>query len=440
MVGRIGINMVNMIFDATVLLNWNNKDASRSGSFFVAKNIYERLSNSPSFRLYLYFDMSNVDAFLANASAFTKPFVNDLKNPVWKFFLFFYKKMWRCHSLFFKHSFFRKPFALGIVISRFVLRRFNKIDQTIVSECQAYFSPLHSVPKHVRRQKHLIFFTMLYDTIPFWNPEDCGEAWTRELKKIVRDVENRDYFICDSYNSFLDFNKINSKISSERTTIALLAADDKFCEGKDENCLDDLMKKYKFPIGKKYVFCLSSVSPRKNFERIIRTFLSFVKTNDISDLFIVVSGSGSAEIVPNLLKKYPEYEKMINAVVFPTGYISDDEKISLYQHAEWFVYTSQYEGFGLPPLEAMKCGCPVITSNNSSLPEVVGDAGVMIDWDSDEQHIDAYKKIYEDPVFRKKMKEMGLKQAKKFSWDKTFSLVEKYVIDKTFLFDIGCSD
>ena len=86
----------------------------------------------------------------------------------------------------------------------------------------------------------------------------------------------------------------------------------------------------------------------------------------------------------------------------------------LYSGAEWFVYTSQYEGFGLPPLEAMACGCPVITSNNSSLPEVVGDAGVMIDWDSDEQHIKAYEKYYFDKKFRDEMAEKGVKEVNSF--------------------------
>ena len=90
----------------------------------------------------------------------------------------------------------------------------------------------------------------------------------------------------------------------------------------------------------------------------------------------------------------------------------------MYSGAEWFVYTSQYEGFGLPPLEAMSCGCPVITYNNSSLPEVVGDAGIMIDWDSDEQHIQAYEKYYYDENYRKEMALKGLERSKLFSWEK----------------------
>ena len=73
----------------------------------------------------------------------------------------------------------------------------------------------------------------------------------------------------------------------------------------------------------------------------------------------------------------------------------------------------------MPPLEAMQCGCPVITSNNSSLPEVVGDAGIMIDWDSDEQHIDAYEKYYFDENLRKENGRRGMERSKKFSWDMT---------------------
>ena len=84
-------------------------------------------------------------------------------------------------------------------------------------------------------------------------------------------------------------------------------------------------------------------------------------------------------------------------------YTDDEDMEVLYSNAEWFVYTSQYEGFGMPPLETMACGTAVITSNNSSLPEVVGDAGIMIDWDSDEQHIKAYEKYYFDLDFRNTM-------------------------------------
>lgn len=111
---------------------------------------------------------------------------------------------------------------------------------------------------------------------------------------------------------------------------------------------------------------------------------------------VFVLGGGSWKAFMSILEQELSLLGKYRNKILTIGYVADQDLAPLYSGAEWFVYTSQYEGFGLPPLEAMACGCPVITSNNSSLPEVVGDAGVMIDWDSDEQHIKAYEKYYFD--------------------------------------------
>ncbi|GHT04647.1 hypothetical protein FACS1894139_07130 [Planctomycetales bacterium] len=92
---------------------------------------------------------------------------------------------------------------------------------------------------------------------------------------------------------------------------------------------------------------------------------------------------------------------------------------ALYSNSLFFVYLSQYEGFGMPPLEAMAAGTPVITSNNSSLPEVVGDAGIMIDYDSEEQCLQAFADLYFHADLREKYIAKGLERAKLFSWEKT---------------------
>lgn len=419
-----------MIFDATILLNRNNKDCLRSGTYFVAKNIYERLRHNPNFNIYLYFDVNDIDCFLANSPAFDDPIVNDFDNLAWKCFFRINKKMWALHKRFFDHSILRKPFALGIVASQKLIKTIKPVDQRIVSKCQVYFSPLCSPPKSIRKRNHLLFFTILHDAIPYFMPEDCGVAWTKELKKIVRCVKKNNFFICVSHNSFLDFNKINPNISSKNTFVVPLAAGDEFHEKKNENDCDKLLKKYGIPKGKKFAFCLSSVSPRKNFNRIIRTFLAFVESDHVDDLVIVVSGAGSKDELLKLKKQQVYKKEWIDEIAYPTDYISDEEKVILYQHAEWFVYTSRYEGFGLPPLEAMQCGCPVITSNNSSLPEVVGDAGIMIDWNSDEQHIEAYKLLYENKQLRETLKKKALRQAENFAWDKTVLLIERAVQSK----------
>ena len=144
--------------------------------------------------------------------------------------------------------------------------------------------------------------------------------------------------------------------------------------------------------------------------------------NKINDLVFVLGGGQwdwFIEKLENEIDNLGEYKnKIIRA-----GYVDDADLAALYSGAQWFVYTSQYEGFGLPPLEAMQCGCPVITSNNSSLPEVVGDAGVMIDWDNDEQHVNAYEQYYFNNDLRRSYAAKGLERAREFSWQKTANLM-----------------
>ncbi len=100
-----------------------------------------------------------------------------------------------------------------------------------------------------------------------------------------------------------------------------------------------------------------------------------------------------------------------------TGYVADEDLAALYSGALAFVYPSFYEGFGLPPLEAMQCGVPVITSNTSSFPEIVKDAGIMVDPTDTDAICSSILEIYRDPSLRKTMSQKSLERASFFSWD-----------------------
>jgi glycosyltransferase involved in cell wall biosynthesis len=110
--------------------------------------------------------------------------------------------------------------------------------------------------------------------------------------------------------------------------------------------------------------------------------------------------------------------KLGDRVIFP-GYVPERDLIALYNAAEAFVYPSFYEGFGIPLIEAMVCGAPVITSNTSSMPEVVGDAGLLIDPNQVEDLQSKLDLILTDSGLRSRMKEAGLKRARAFSWAKS---------------------
>jgi glycosyltransferase involved in cell wall biosynthesis len=100
------------------------------------------------------------------------------------------------------------------------------------------------------------------------------------------------------------------------------------------------------------------------------------------------------------------------------GYVPLDDLIGLYSAASVFVYPSLYEGFGLPILEAMSCGCPVITSNTSAMPEVAGDAALLIDPCSVEAIVGAISRVLDDPAVAAELREKGLARARLFSWER----------------------
>jgi glycosyltransferase involved in cell wall biosynthesis len=170
--------------------------------------------------------------------------------------------------------------------------------------------------------------------------------------------------------------------------------------------------------GSKKILTVSDISVRKNQLRLIKAFESVHKNKSIN--------SAELMIVGHMHKDVPEFESTLRDIrrrnadikITLAGYLSDAEILSLYEEADVFVYPSLYEGFGLPVLEAMACGCPVIASNVSSLPEVVGDAGVLVDPYDVEALTSAVSTVLQDDELKSEMSRKGIAQAKKFSWEK----------------------
>ena len=108
-----------------------------------------------------------------------------------------------------------------------------------------------------------------------------------------------------------------------------------------------------------------------------------------------------------------------------TGYIDEEDKIPIYKLAQFFTFPSLYEGFGMPVLEAMAAGVPVVTSNVSSLPEVAGDAAILVNPLNEDEIFEAYKKILSDKKLQLEMIEKGLEQAKKFEWKESAKVLEQ---------------
>lgn len=170
----------------------------------------------------------------------------------------------------------------------------------------------------------------------------------------------------------------------------------------------------KYGIRSPFVLTVGVIQPRKNLGRLFEGFAQLKKLHDSERKLVVVGKHGWKE---------SGYERKISELgiaddVILTGYVPYAELPAFYSAADLFVYPSLYEGFGLPPLEAMACGTPVITGSQSSLPEVVGEAGVMVDPYDPHNFADAMANVLSAEKLRDEMSARGLKQARKFSWDK----------------------
>lgn len=170
--------------------------------------------------------------------------------------------------------------------------------------------------------------------------------------------------------------------------------------------------------NKPFFLAVSSMNPNKNFSTIIRA-IDYIGTNDVN--FVIAGGAN-----PAVFKKRKD---TLPACVKHVGYISDEELKVLYEHAVCFIYPSFYEGFGLPPLEAMACGCPVIVSRAASLPEVCGDAALYCDPHNFKDIASKMGLILFDINLRKELIIKGLERAKLFTWGqcarKTLTVVEE---------------
>jgi glycosyltransferase involved in cell wall biosynthesis len=168
---------------------------------------------------------------------------------------------------------------------------------------------------------------------------------------------------------------------------------------------DTILNQYDLT-GRKYVLAVSSMSPNKNFFNIVK---ALELLGNVSFPIVIAGG-----VNPRVFAGTFRLPESISHV----GYVNDEELKTLYEHAACFIYPSFYEGFGLPPLEAMVCGCPVIVSQTASLPEVCQEAALYCDPNSPQNIAFQIKRILEDDILRESLKKKGLERAKQFSWGK----------------------
>ena len=298
----------------------------------------------------------------------------------------------------------------------FLLKRFNlfyrSLDRELLERSDIYHSTFFPLPQQMMGGRLQRFIT-IYDMIPVLFPIYFEKATTGLFHDILRSIRPDDWVLAISHSTKHDFCEYTG-FDPSRVFVTPLAASSLFYPCHDSEKIAEIRSRYRIPEGP-YLLSLCTLEPRKNIDHTIRCFIRTVREQRIPDLNLVLVGTKGwdfdrifAEIAtdPGLQRR-----------IIVTGYLPDEDLAPLYSGAMMFVYPSLYEGFGLPPLEAMQCGVPVITSNSSSLPEVVGDAGVIVSPTDSDALCQGFCDLYKNSALREVLAQKSLKQAALFSWE-----------------------
>jgi glycosyltransferase involved in cell wall biosynthesis len=239
---------------------------------------------------------------------------------------------------------------------------------------------------------------------------------------VTRSIQSTNHIITISQNAkkeIVDFYKINPNF----VTVATPATNPTLLYRRS---IDEIEKtKRKYNIQGEYILALSNLEPRKNLGTLVRAYCKLPEKvrNEYSLLLVGVSGWKTDKLFSDIVKRVKEGYSIIR----PSEYVDDKDKAAIISGASILVYPSHYEGFGMPPLEALACGTPVITANNSSLPEVVGKVGIMVESKDEDQLRESIIKVLGDSSIAKSTIKEGPKRARLFSWKKSAEIILEMV-------------
>lgn len=290
---------------------------------------------------------------------------------------------------------------------------FPKIDK-MIGGADVFFSP-HFLSAALSKQckKVVTFHDLSFLRYPEFFP--LRKRYWHFLMDIKKQAEQADKIIAISEstkNDLIEFYGIEE--NKIRVIYSGISPEFKKME-KYSECLKDMKAKYKLP--ENFILYLGTIEPRKNINAIIEAF-EIIKENKLSpddDLKLVIAG-GFGWLYEDVVKA-AKNSPFAGDIVF-TGAVEAMDRAGIYNLAKLFVFPSFFEGFGFPPLEAMACGVPVITSNCSSLPETAGEGAVMIDPYRPEEIAIAAREVFNDDNLRDVLVQKGFEQVKKFSWEK----------------------
>ena len=277
------------------------------------------------------------------------------------------------------------------------------------------------MPEGININKGIKTFLTVHDLSALRYPE--YNSTSKTLYTVVRTLESYDrdngWFFAVSQSTKDDMCNY-MEIDPRRIFVTYLAADlEIFYHVSDVHDIARVRRKYGIPHGE-YILCVSRLDERKNIALLVRGVIDVILQEKIRELSLVLAGplSGRGFEAVSRLLSYAGKDPRLKGKIKHISYVHDDDMAALYSGAAMFCYPSIYEGFGLPVLEAMQCGTPVIAARTSSIPEVVGDAAIMVPPNDIDALCQQIVRIYSSHDLRQYFVEKVRQQAKKFSWQK----------------------
>lgn len=422
---------INILFDASVIIKSLEKTSfNRTGIFWCAYNIIKQFGGSELYKVTLLVSPGIFFRKKSDLKAFISSF------PV---IIYFDKALFQ-KKIDFKINQLKKNNYL-LYIPVFLLKHIiqlcfvflPKTKNELFDDIDVYFSPAHAVPDIIRNNPEIKSFHLLHDAIanldniPVSSPLESNFWYANMTKSLNKET----YYFCNSKSTKNDFFYFFPKQLDENKMFVIpLAASQNFYPNYDKSALQKVLNKYGIlqKTGDCYIFSFCSIDPRKNIVFTCKCFINFIKKHGIDNMYFYLGGAHSPDYISRFEKEISEFADYKDKII-RLGYVDDEDVNILYSNSLFFTYLSQYEGFGIPPLEAMQAGTPVICSNNSSLPEVVGDAAITITYNDENACVKAFEGLYFNEDLRKFYIDKGIERAKLFSWEKTFDLMSKIILE-----------
>jgi glycosyltransferase involved in cell wall biosynthesis len=278
-------------------------------------------------------------------------------------------------------------------------------------ELELYHVPQNGVG--LPAEKKCPFVITLHDVIPYRMPETCSENYLRVFQTELPQIVER----CDGIITVSEFSKQDIikafHFPGEKIYVSYLAGEDIYRPLDKKWCKEFLKSNYS--ISGDFILYVGGFSPRKGIKGVIEAFSKLIEDYK-NEIYLVIAGKQGRSYP--IYKKLAEDLKVADKVLFP-GFIPLEQLPYFYNASKLFVYPSFYEGFGLPPIEAMACGTPVVTSNATSIPEVLGDSALYV---NPADVYDLFEKIrqgLEDEPLRETLITKGFQRTKQLTWEDT---------------------